>query len=122
VLKLPPVWKGKALVEINEAKYITFKREEFYQMLGHWSAKWMPSADVALLLAECESRSLDDAVIIRRQDRFASPCLLSYAAMISLVAENYPDEDKYRELQVIADYFHQQGVLAGEEGFKLPDL
>lgn len=110
------------LPEINEEKYITFNREQFLMMIGEWTGKWMRNVEIPLILSEIEAKEIDDAVVIRRQDRFASPCLLSYAAMIGIVAENYPDEEKYRELQIIADYFHHQGVLAGEEGFKLPDL
>jgi hypothetical protein len=109
-------------VEADEHKYITFRREDFFQLIGLWTVKYMRSVEIPELVKDLEDLELPDAVVIRRQDRFASPCLLTYAAMISIVAENYPDEEKYRELQVIADYFHQQGVLAGEEGFKLPDL
>lgn len=67
-----------------------------------------------------EDQAIKDAVVIRRQDQFASPCLLTYASMISLVAEHHPDKRVKQDLEVIADYFHEQGVLAGEEGWKLP--
>jgi hypothetical protein len=40
--------------------------------------------------------------------------------MITMVAEHHPSKKTKAELQIIADYFHQQGVLAGEEGWKLP--
>jgi hypothetical protein len=63
-----------------------------------------------------------DAVVIRRQDLFASPCLFAYSAMISIVAKNHSNPEVAKELQVIADYFHAQAVLAGEEGYKLPTL
>jgi hypothetical protein len=75
--------------------------------------------DVMLATQKIE---LQDAVVIRRQDKFASPCLLTYAAMISMVATNHGDEEVGKELQKIADYFQEQGELAGEEGWKLPDL
>jgi hypothetical protein len=42
--------------------------------------------------------------------------------MISMVATNHGDEEVGKELQKIADYFQEQGELAGEEGWKLPDL
>jgi hypothetical protein len=93
---------------INEEKYITFKRSVFRETLTRE------------LIARYEGLEIPDAVVIRRQDKFASPCLLTYAAMISMVAENCPEKDIKEQLQAIADYFHHQGVLAGEEGWKLP--
>jgi len=94
---------------MNHGKYVTFKRDDVIMVTeGFVTFK--------------EESELPDAVVIRRQDKFASPCLLTYAAMISMVAENHPDEVIKVELQLIADYFHQQGILAGEEGYKLPDL
>jgi len=94
---------------MNHNKYVTFKRDDVI----------MVTDGFATFKTESE---LPDVVVIRRQDKFASPCLLTYAAMISMVADNHPDEIIRVELQLIADYFHQQGILAGEEGHKLPDL
>jgi hypothetical protein len=91
-------------------KYIVFNREQF--------EKFSELANVDLH----EIYEIKDAVVIRRQDYFASPCLLTYASMITMVAQQHPDDDIKLELQMIADYFHQQGVLAGEEGWKLPTL
>jgi hypothetical protein len=90
-------------------KYIVFKREDFEKEFFN------PS-----LINEFEKHEIKDAVIIRRQDLFASPCLLTYATMITMVAAHHPNKKIKAELQIIADYFHQQGVLAGEEGWKLP--
>jgi hypothetical protein len=94
---------------MDHGKYVTFKRDDVI----------MVTEGFVTFKQESE---LPDAVVIRRQDKFASPCLLTYAAMISMVAENHPDEIIKVELQLIADYFHQQGIMAGEEGYKLPDL
>ena len=94
---------------MNHSKYVTFKRDDVIQVTE------------GFVTFKTESE-LPDVVVIRRQDKFASPCLLTYAAMISMVADNHPDEIIRVELQLIADYFHQQGILAGEEGHKLPDL
>lgn len=95
---------------IDPDKYLVFKREDLEELLN--------PGEVGILL----SHSIPDAVVIRRQDRFASPCLLTYAAMISMVAENHPITNVQMELLAIADYFHHQGVLAGEEGYKLPSI
>jgi hypothetical protein len=69
-----------------------------------------------------EALSLADAVVIRRQDKFASPCLFTYANMIALVADNIDDRDQALQLTYIADYFHDQAVLAADEGYKFPDV
>lgn len=100
---------------MDKNKYIVFNREDFEEFLGetfHFLNK-----DTLKLFDEHE---IPDAVIIRRQDYFASPCLLTYASMIALVAENHPNKKIKTELQFIADYFHQQGVMAGDEAWKLP--
>ncbi len=95
---------------VNEEKYIVFKRSDFEKTI------------VPNLETRYRGLEIQDAVVIRRQDRFASPCLLTYAAMIGMVAENHPDRIVAEELLMIADYFHHQGVLAGEEGYKLPTM
>ena len=95
---------------IDFGKYVVFKRSDFERTL---------TQDLITRYKELE---LPDAVVIRRQDKFASPCLLTYAAMISMVAESCPDKIQQAELQAIADYFHEMGVLAGDEGYKLPTL
>jgi len=61
-------------------------------------------------------------VVIRRQDSFASPCLLTYASMISMVGEHHPEPPIKAELLAIADYFQRQGELAGDEARGLPTL
>jgi len=68
------------------------------------------------------SAALPDAVVIRRQDKFASPALATYAAMIGLVASEHPDPRVKVELLAISDYFEHQAQLAADEGYKLPDL
>lgn len=89
-------------------KYIVFKREDFETFV--WgNSNYTPW-------------EVEDAVVIRRQDKFASPCLATYAAMIGLVAMEIPDSDRRQELLRIADYFEDQAKLAAEEGHKLPDL
>ena len=91
-----------------DAKYIVFKREDFekyvYEGVGY--ADW----------------ELKDAVVIRRQDLFASPCLDVYARTIAIVAQREADPQVKAELLSIADYFQRQAELAAEEGHKLPDL
>lgn len=68
-----------------------------------------------------EDDVLPDAVVIRRQDKFASPALFTYANMIAMVAVEIDDPDRKKGLLAIADYFHRQAELAGDEAFKLPD-
>ncbi len=99
----------------NDNKYIVFNRSEFNKFLKNTFDFLNPNMFEGL-----DEIEINDGIVIRRQDQFASPCLLTYATMISMVAQNHPDEKIKAELQIIADYFHNQGVLAGEEGWKLP--
>lgn len=112
-------------------KYIVFKREDFYEMMGelglppYFDNNLQPTlgadVDCAMvaqhIVKQAEAHELDDAVVIRRQDLFAGPALHSYASSIA-IASKLSDE---RKLQPIADYFHRQAVLADAEGWKLPD-
>ncbi len=119
----------------TDDKYTVFKTSELYELLGELAlpphigpdgervgTDW----DCAPLSARIHQRvqevRLQDAVVIRRQDTFASPALLTYAAMISMVAKNHPTPPVAAELLAIADYFQRQGELAGEEAWKLPTL
>ena len=95
-------------LDIDHSKYITFKRSELMDALSR--------APIAL------PEELFDAVVIRRRDLFAAPCLATYASMIALVANNITDLDQGNELLAIADYFEQQANLAADEGHKLPTL
>ena len=90
-------------------KYVTFNRDELMHQL-----QGLP---VIPLLSRIE---INDAVVIRRQDKFASPCLATYASMIALVAENHSDPQIKEELMRVADYFEDQAKLAADEGYKLP--
>jgi hypothetical protein len=99
----------------HDDKYVVFNREAFRKYLHETFSFLNPH-----MFDGFEELEIPDAVIIRRQDKFASPCLLTYASMIALVAEEHPNKKIKGELQVIADYFHEQGVQAGEEAWKLP--
>jgi len=106
----------------TDSKYISFKRQEFLEWLGLMSTLDLRDVEPERLYKDATALSLDDAVIIRRQDKFASPCLLTYAVMISMVGKDHPDPAVRADLLDIADYFNRQGELAGDEGWKLPDL
>lgn len=96
----------------TDEKYITFNRQEFMETVG----------DLEGLGTRYAGLALKDAVVIRRQDLFASPCLDVYARTIAIVASREDDRKVKGELLAIADYFQRQAELAAEEGFKLPDL
>jgi aspartyl-tRNA synthetase len=100
----------------TDDKYITFNRQDFLE----WIAT-LPAYQEKIF-TDVNALALPDAVVIRRQDKFASPCLLTYAVMISMVGKDHPDPRVRADLLDIADYFQRQGELAGDEGWKLPDL
>lgn len=99
----------------SDDKYITFKREEFLEKTNP-SAMNMATAEIHR--QELLDLALPDAVVIRRQDLFASPALATYSSCISLVAVF----NKRDDLLAIADYFQRQSELAAEEGWKIPDV
>jgi hypothetical protein len=93
----------------SDDKYATFKRDDLIQIAdGFVTFRW-----------DAEIR---DAVVIRRQDKFASPALATYAAMIAVVVSETDDPDKRAALLQVADYFEDQAKLAADEGHKLPDV
>lgn len=104
----------------NDDKYITFKTDDFMMWVAHGVAddeeKFKLAFNDAIML------SLDDAVIIRRQDYFAAPALAMYAATIATTIRLIEDPDRRAQLVAIADYFTRQSELAGDEGWKYPDL
>ena len=120
----------------HDNKYVVFKRHEFYEMMGflalppwrdtHTGQLVATDLDAAPLAAdiarEVERRVIDDAVVIRRQDYFASPALASYAASIAIAAKLTDDGKRRAQLVEVADYFQRQSELAAEEGWKTPDV
>ena len=108
--------------ESNDEKYITFKREEFFQMVGLWSSQHMPAVNVANLIGDADTYALPDAVVIRRQDFFAPGALASYASGIALVLNMIDDPKQRAQMLAVADYFQRQSEIAGDEAWKWPDL
>jgi len=96
-------------------KYSVFNTVDLHMLLEQWGLEMHHSMQL-------DRTRLRDAVVIRRQDYFASPCLATYAAMIALVASREADPKMKTNLLDIADYFERQAQLAAEEGWKLPDL
>jgi hypothetical protein len=93
----------------TDDKYVTFKRDDLYEAL-----KGQPISVAAL--------EIKDAVVIRRQDFFASPALAGYAASIAIAIQLTDDPKRAQQLRYVADYFERQSELAADEGWKLPDV
>lgn len=99
-------------------KYIVFKAEDWNDLKTLFGA-----SNVNLL----NTKLIDDAVVIRRQDLFAPAALYGYAHSIGIaIAALKQDKGGYseevvRRLQKIMDYFFQEAELATDEAFKLPD-
>lgn len=100
----------------HNGKYITFKRADYDAIIIKDGPKM--SAELKHVLLQSE---VNDAVVIRRQDVFAGPALHTYAHSIALAASQFADGEQRKKLQDIADYFHEQAVLADEMRGKLPD-
>lgn len=124
------------MTKVDDQKYIVFKREEFFQLMGELalppfvgheeaSAKW-DCAPLAERIAErCNQTALNDAVVIRRQDVFAAPALEAYANAIVCAIQiagqgSSLNGSSIAALQEIADYFHEQAEKSYGSDRKLP--
>jgi len=91
------------------AKYIVFKLEE-------WQGIVEPGE---------YPQPVDDAVVIRLKDPYASSALHAYTNAILTVLDLMADDldpDTYQAQLDIADYFHQMAVSSSEiKGKRLPD-
>lgn len=115
---------GGVPVHDTDDKYVTFKRDEFYKLVSG-SAKLTEGTHdhrVSSMLAGADDIAIADAVVIRRQDYFASPALATYAAMIGIAVKLSMDPEVTAELMKVADYFERQSHLAADEGWKFPDV
>lgn len=92
---------------MKDEKYIVFKRD-------NWE-KWQDSPEYL--------DPVEDAVVIRKQDTFAGPALHTYANMIGIAAKmaRQLGGNHSKNLQDIADYFHEQALEADYVDSKLPD-
>lgn len=110
-------------VATGDGKYIVFKTEVFTQWLDHLATMNIAEMETPWVLEDALKVSLPDAVVIRRQDLFASPALATYANCIALSARLNSingDERMSKRLMRVSDYFESQAQLAAEEGFKYP--
>lgn len=95
---------------MSDDKYVTFKRENQISVTDGYTTMFNTKDE------------LPDAVVIRRQDLFASPALATYASMIAIAARLLPDEAERRNLLDVSDYFQRMSELAADEGHKLPTV
>lgn len=93
---------------VTDDKYIVFKRSDIISVTDGY-------------VTFTTGNVVADAVVIRRQDYFASPALATYACTIGLVAHTTPDQVLAQRLLRVADYFQQQSEAAAEQGWKFPD-
>lgn len=121
---------------MEDEKYIVFKRNEFYEMMGALAlppyegtgddGRSVDCAPIAQrIIRTAEETALGDAVVIRRQDVFAPPALDAYANAITVALEltvhGVSNSERARRLKDIADYFHEQAKLAWTTNRKIPD-
>src|SRR5678815_3846850 len=105
----------------KDSKYIVFKRNEFFEMMGQLALPPFPGggaegqdcAPIAQHVIDvAEKTCVEDAIVIRRQDAFAPPALDAYANAITtsiqldLVVNGGNKHPAVTRLKEIADYFH----------------
>lgn len=125
-----------SMQKVDDQKYIVFKRDAFYQLMGELalppylhheeaSAQWDCAPLAQRIKERAEQECLPDAVVIRRQDAFAPPALDAYANAIQCVIEVLQQDGipthHDSALRAIADYFHEQACKAWDTQRKLPD-
>ena len=100
-----------------DGKYIVFKREDWDNMPQQIRGVYENH------LNEMARKAVPDAVVIRRQDAFASAALHTYANSIGVAAKciGMLSPDVSKRLMGIADYFHEQAIEADDTDTKLPD-
>jgi hypothetical protein len=98
----------------EDAKYLVYKQEE----MTNW-------VEGNLAIAQTIPAALDDAVVIRLKDPYASSALHAYANAILTVLDildNNIDPDEYQQQVDIADYFSQKAMESAEiKNKRLPD-
>jgi hypothetical protein len=102
----------------DQPKYIVFKLDEFQTWETLEEADGMAPPP----------KALDDAVVIRLKDPFASTALFTYCNTIMSFLELLENleraisEDEHQSLLDIADYFHSQALESEKiKGKRLPD-
>lgn len=122
-------------MSIDPDKYITFKTEEFFETIDNLLKEVDPRKNQDAMLCSAEARAnfladwlsemlsnkVRDAVVIRRQDKFAGPALHTYAAMISVATSLMNLGPATEHLRGVADYFADQASMADGESYKVPD-
>jgi hypothetical protein len=103
--------------EAEDAKYLVYKQEE----MTNW-------VEGNLAITQSIPAALDDAVVIRLKDPFASTALYTYCNTIMSFLELMDDRDatmtegERQTLLDIADYFHGQAMDSEKiKGKRLPD-
>lgn len=121
-------------------KYIVFKREDFYILLGELGLPpYYPNPgtigeqgesagtdwDCAPIAQHIEARAaaveIQDAVVIRRQDVFAPVPLESYACAVKLALSLAEKSPVTENLSKISNYFYEQAGLSWATNRKIPD-
>lgn len=119
-----------------DQKYITFKREAFYQLMGELALPpWehangemcgndVDCAPIAQRIKErAEETCIKDIIGLRLQDMFTGTALHAYKNAVQnaievLEAINAPVPDY---LYTVRDYFHDLTCIADDASTKLPD-
>jgi hypothetical protein len=107
--------------EGHDDKYVTFNAQEFM----HWFA-----TEVAPMCGNSMPIPIPDAVVLRRQDRFAAGAFEAYAdqiiAMLDLFEDAFYDVDIPADrwdpdaMRAVADYFRDQAHASRQGITKVP--
>lgn len=129
--------------EIGDGKYVAFKLEDFYEMMGQLALPpaWGSDESGAVIggnldcavLAEritevAKMYEVPDGTVLRAQDIFTAPALFSYVNAIRVALELLGATHKglrtqeVERLEELADFFFGRAVMAQESTVKkIPD-
>lgn len=119
-----------------DQKYITFKRQDFYEMMGElglppWSDGKGPDVggdlDCAVLSERitqvAEERCIKDVIGLRLQDMFTSTALHAYVNAVQNAIEvlEHINAPVPEHLYSVRDYFHDLAIDSDSAPTKMPD-
>jgi len=101
-------------MEIDKLKYVTFRREELYQLWDEFLLGDTPMdspEQTQRIIARMNEIEIDDAVVIRKLDRLSVGALHSYATSCFTTADVLEEAGRRKEadeLTAIGNYFYEE--------------
>jgi hypothetical protein len=96
--------------ERRDKKYVVLKQSDLPELMGELFGGEAPEWAVDDVMAY----ALEDALVVRTQDRFSGPILHTWASLITAAIDASSDEELKAQLLVVADYLADRAREADE--------